>query len=121
MRNRPAQLSGPGDILHRQADALVILGHTQISVQQLAADASFAGALTCYTKMGNRAAATEAQAGLAQVRPGARESQAGPTLGRGHFARAGGAAARRLHHPVFHLLTCYRVLAAHQDSRAPRS
>jgi len=113
------QLTGPGDILNHQADALVILGHTQVGMAQLdAAVESYQVAITYYTKVGNRAAATEAQAGLAQVAllqgaPDQAQSWVDAILPiliaqpRAGFTT-----------PFFTYLTCYRVLVANQDPRA---
>ncbi|MCX6047060.1 MAG: tetratricopeptide repeat protein [Chloroflexi bacterium] len=112
-------LTGPGDILNTQADALVFLGHTQAGLQQwAAAGASYEEAITCYHKGGNMAAATEAQAGLAQI-----------ALAQGDLAQAQRwveailpilAAEPRagFNTPFFTYLTGYRVLAANQDARA---
>ena len=113
------QLTGPGDIITERAAVLVIRGHAQAgSGQWLAAAGSYAEALGYYHKVGNQAAATEAQAGLAQValaqgnRALARQwvEQILPVLAK--QPRAG------FNSPFLTYLTCYRVLVATQDERA---
>lgn len=113
------QLTGPGDIITERAAALVILGHAQVGSDQLTAAKSYQEALRYYRQVGNKAAATEAQAGLAQValaqgdRSQARRwvEQILPVLAQ--QPRAGFSS------PFLTYLTCYRVLVATQDERAP--
>ena len=113
------QLTGPSEILTVRADVLLVLGHVQAALQQwVAAMASYTDAIACYTKIGNQPEATEAQAGLAQIALAQSDFNQAlrwveamlPVLA--EQPRAG------LTTPFATYLTCYRVLAVHQDQRA---
>ena len=113
------QLTGPSEILTVRAEGFVVLGHIQADLQQWAAAAvSYQEALACYTKVGNQPDATEAQAGLAQIAL----AQGERNLGQAWVDRILPVLAAHPHAglttPFFTYLTCYRVLAANQDSRA---
>lgn len=107
-------------VVENDLSAHLTLGHIQASLQQWAgAAAAYQAAAAKHTKRGNRAAAAEPQAGLAQI-----------ALAQGDLASAQAQVETIL--PVlaaqpragynnlfFTYLTCTRVLAATGDERAP--
>ena len=113
------QIVQTGDLLSRCADVAMILGHTQVAMQQWSdATASYQAAIAYYAQLDNAVLAVEAQAGLAQV------AQA-----QGNLAQAQQwvetllpILAEQPHAgfttPFGTYLTCYQVLAANQDARA---
>lgn len=119
------QVVQTGEPLDRCADAAVILGHALAAMQQwVEAAASYQQAITYYQRLGNRSLAVEAQAGLAAVALAQAEFALAlqrveailPSLAtpKGHPPLVG------MDQPFFVYLTCVRVLATHQDTRAPR-
>lgn len=102
-----------------QANALVILGSVQVSLNRLEdAAAAFAQALAFYTELDQAHATVDARAGLAQV--ALAQDQLGLALAQVEAVLA--VLADRplgdLAEPFSAYLTCYRVLKANGDPRA---
>ena len=114
------QLTGPGEILTVRADVLIVLGHVQAALQQVtAAAASYADAIACYTKIGNQPEATEAQAGLAALALAQVDRDQAQHWVDAILPVLAVQPSAGLTTPFFTYLTCYRVLTANHDPRAP--
>lgn len=114
------QLIAQGEILFRQVDTALILGHVRTALGQWAgAIAAFQEALAAFQQFASaRALAAEPQAGLAQV-----ALAQGDLVGAlAHVETILPILAEQPHagfnNPFFLYLTCYRVLAATGDERA---
>ena len=114
------QLTGPGEILTVRADVLIVLGHVQAALQQsTAAAASYTDAIACYTKIGNQSDTTEARAGLAALALAQGERDQAQRWVDAILPILAAQPRAGLTTPFFTYLTCYRVLTANQDPRAP--
>lgn len=104
-----------------QADALVLLGLVRERRQQNAAAAdAYQEALTIYTALGHRHCAAEPRAGLARLALAAGDLQRALVEVEAVLAILQRHPLAGFDEPFQVYLTCYTVLAAHQDVRAAR-
>ncbi|MEZ4862423.1 MAG: BTAD domain-containing putative transcriptional regulator [Caldilineaceae bacterium] len=111
------QSDSPPDV---QAYLLIAMGHAQRQLGQLAAAiAAYQQALELYTTIQRPDLAAEAQAGLALVAQQQGEQQQALGLVEAVLAQLAQEPLSGQDEPFFLYLTCYRLLAASQDPRAP--
>lgn len=102
-----------------QANALVILGSVQVSLNRLEdAAAAFAQALAFYTELGQAHAAVDARAGLAHVALAQDQLGLALTQVEAVLTVLADRPLGDLSEPFLAYLTCYRVLKANGDPRA---
>ncbi|MFN8491624.1 MAG: tetratricopeptide repeat protein [Caldilineaceae bacterium] len=106
------------DIPTHRADAAVIIGYLRASLQQTTAAAAYTQAVALYEKLGNRALATEAQAGLAQLALQQGDAQQAHQLVDSILPVLTTQPCATVHTPLYTYLVCYQVLATTDPARA---